>query len=109
MSQNLSSAAVMISALRVNIIILFVVKLNNSRQGHDLPISVFAISREFYFQETSLRSFAKIKPSRKISNLQYFAALKQRRTVQHIGTDSLFINQLLNDFFYSVRNDYFES
>ena len=33
--------------------------------GHDLPTSDFAISRGFYFHETSHRSFAKIKHSRK--------------------------------------------
>ena len=34
--------------------------------------SDFAISREFYFHEIShMRSFAKIKPSRKFPNLQY--------------------------------------
>ena len=46
----------------------------------DLPTSVNdrAISsfREgFYFQETSLRSFAKIKPSRKFPNLQYLVII----------------------------------
>ena len=34
--------------------------------------SDFAISREFYYHEAShIRSFAKIKPSRKFPNLQY--------------------------------------
>ena len=45
--------------------------VRNSRLGHDIRISVndsdFAILRVFYFDKT----FAKLKPSQKISNLQY--------------------------------------
>ena len=47
-----------------------------SRLGHDLPISEkgqsdFGNLGGFYFHETShMRSFAKIKPSQKFSNLQ---------------------------------------
>ena len=44
-----------------------------SQLGYDLPISVVdrVISRGFYFYETThMRSLAKIKPSRKFSNLQ---------------------------------------
>ena len=45
--------------------------VKKSRLKHDLHISVNdrAISRGFYFHETShIRSFAKIKPSRKFPN-----------------------------------------
>ena len=45
----------------------------NSRQGHDL-----CISRGFYFHDTShMRSFAKIKPSRKFPNLQNTCGLNR--------------------------------
>ena len=48
--------------------------VKNSRLRQDLPISIndsdFVISRGFYFYETSpMRSFAKIKSSRKFPNL----------------------------------------
>ena len=49
----------------------------NSRLGHDLYIAVndrviSAFRKDFYFHEIShMRSFTKIKPSRKFSNLQY--------------------------------------
>ena len=50
----------------------------NSRLVHDFPISDFAISRGFDFHETShMRSFAKIKPSRKFTNLQYITVFAQ--------------------------------
>ena len=50
--------------------------VKKSRTGHDLPISVndsdIANSRGFDFPESShMRSFAKIKFSRKFPNLQY--------------------------------------
>ena len=51
--------------------------IKKSRLGHDLPISVqdrviSPFSRGFNFHETShMGSFAKIKPSRKIPNLQH--------------------------------------
>ena len=50
--------------------------VKNSPLRQDLPISIkdsdFAISRGFYFHETShMRSFAKIKWSQKFLNLQY--------------------------------------
>ena len=49
--------------------------VKNSQLSHDLPISKrqcdFTISRGSYFHETlHMRSFAKIKPSRKFPNLQ---------------------------------------
>ena len=57
--------------------------VKKSRQGHDLPISVndrviSAFREDFIFHETShMRSFAKIKPSRKFPNLQNTCGLNR--------------------------------
>ena len=88
--------------------ILAIVKI--SLQGYDLPISVvdsdFAISRGFYFHETShMRSFAKIKPSRKFPNLQYpdIEMIKSTILAQHRSMSDLqgaFLCRLLKLMFY---------
>ena len=62
--------------LVLNYISNYICNVKNSRLRQGLPISIndsdFAISRGFYFHETShLQSFMKIKSSRKFPNLQY--------------------------------------
>ena len=61
--------------------------IKNSRLGHDIPTSVndsdIAISRGFYFHETShMRSFAKITLA-KFPNFQYWSSWKDVNVLVH--------------------------